>query len=617
MILVVNADIRPSSAVRTGGSSTTIVQTQVNTEEVDKMRSRLDQFESSLSSVESQFYTMQKSLINDGAMRPYSARWDERQLSPGRPKRREARHDGQMARPPKDGATPSSTPSEPVETPPGESGDSESHNAAEPSKYDKPPTPEKPATVTPAYKYRPYIPHEQNEHEEEKVEIDHTPKVVHGDTVSIDPDFQQSQVMQEQQKPEEISIPKYEDQFRILREAVVELRTNLQILKVKSEQPVMMPMPVLEEVKPDVVEAPADDTGLRLLRRKIDGVSRDLEGQIHEVRRELYEFMARPRESVVERVVEVRQATDGTPKEKRRPEREVAAVKDINVELNLARAKAFLGEYDENKLLRITKLDDVPNLDDQPEMLERSPIVESPLQGLTLRRDAKRTPTNPQSPRATPTSGHPAREGTGQPVTPGQMGFAGYGPWFGPGMRPGTGAVDLQGHLVPQSVHDLTVVNARPRDEIVEILMPFLSELRSELILQIQSASDRIRDVESALPKKVDKEFVDAFFRKLRMALQEMNERVGSVSAALPDRVTKEELEERMEAFMGSMPRFQETTLAGKTSVTCLLCGSKRTGIVTTGIAKRGHIYRGRAAVGSSQGTYDNPNLPPLQVGDD
>jgi hypothetical protein len=146
-------------------------------------------------------------------------------------------------------------------------------------------------------------------------------------------------------------VQRYEDQLRILREPVVELRTNVQILKVKSEQPVVLPSAAAE---PEPQEQAVDEAALRMLRRKVDSAHRDLEAQVQEVRRELYEFMLRPQERIVERVVEVRTVQERPPE---RP-REVAPVREIDVDLNMAKARAFLSKFDD--VLKVTKLADLP-----------------------------------------------------------------------------------------------------------------------------------------------------------------------------------------------------------------------------------------------------------------
>jgi hypothetical protein len=571
----------------------------------------MEQCETGFSSIETQFYTLQKSLINDGALRPHSAVWDDRALSSAGGQRKEQR---KVVKPPPkpviERPKPPSAPSEQPVSPAPEPEEAPTAEESPPASAKKPSTPVTEQPAQPAYKYRPFVPNERTESEEVEKEVDHTPKVVRGDSVSIDPDFQQSQAIQEQQKPEELVIPRYEEQFRLLREVVVDLRTNLQILKVQSQQPGFLPTPKIEPVKVEVQEQPVDDTALRVLRRKIDGVGKDLEGQIQDLRRELYEFMARPREKTVEKVVEVKSAADVA--DGRRPvARDAPEVKDINVQLNVARAKAFLGEYDESKLLRITKLDEVPDLDDQPEYVGRRPIVEAPLDGPGLHRESRKVLTNPESPRPRPGGAKPgggAVPGEGPPGPPGYY-------WPGMMMQRVPGGIGFDGHVVPQAIGDLTVLNAKPREESLEIIMPYIVELRGDLLLQLEAALDRIRQLENALQRKVDKDFVDAFFRKMRAALQETNERVISLSVAMPDRVTKEDLEAKVEEMIKTMPAFQESTIAGKTSVTCLLCGAKRAGIIPASLNQRGQIYKGRAMMAPVNTSYDGPPLPPLQVG--
>jgi hypothetical protein len=174
--------------------------------------------------------------------------------------------------------------------------------------------------------------------------------------------------------------------------------------------------------------------------------------------------------------------------------------------------------------------------------------------------------------------------------------------------------METVGHDVPQPVAELKVRNATQRDVIIETVLPMIVELRSELRLQLDQALERIRCLEMQMPNKVDKEFLEAFFRKMRMAVQETNEKVASLQTTIAERLAKDEIDEQNEA-----PRLSESAAGGKTAVTCLVCGSKRPVTVAsgTGVTKRGRVYRGRTPVGYSiHPDYDDARLPPLRVGE-
>jgi hypothetical protein len=150
----------------------------------------------------------------------------------------------------------------------------------------------------------------------------------------------------------------------------------------------------------------------------------------------------------------------------------------------------------------------------------------------------------------------------------------------------------------------------------METIHPLLVELRSELFLPLDAALERVRCLELQMPNKMDKEFLDAFFRKIRQAVQETNDRVSSLQSAMADRAQKEDAEEKADDARAAS-QLGEANPRGRTAVTCLVCGSKRpvTMAPGIGITRRGHVYKGRVPIGSTpQPDYDNAALPPLRV---
>jgi hypothetical protein len=436
--------------------------------------------------------------------------------------------------------------------------------------------------------------------------------LVQADSLSIDPDFEQSLALEDAQKPKEITITRYEDQFRILREAVVELRTNIQILKVKSEQPVVMPAPSAEEEKgkPDPDQILADETAIRVLRRKIDGLHRDLEGQIQEVRRELYEYMAHPQVKVVEKHnMDLSRPSADRDREKARPRPEPNAppVREFDVEMRIAKTKGFLDDdADEDRIMRIKAFSDIPGVDSISKRPPRPLIVDTPYE-FSARVKSQRPPPKQKE---RPSSAGEAKKFREKP------------PKQAPA-RPGSRAAEwdriFHGREVPQVIKDMKVMNAVPRDVILETLLPYIIEVKSDFQLQLDSAVERIRCLEIAMPQKMDKEFVEAFFRKIKLTIHDMNERVVRIQNTMPERsVSNEELEDKIAEMMRTMPTYQETTIAGKTSYTCLLCGSKRAAGISgmNQVAKRGQVYKGRAAPPGGASAYDPSMLPPLQSED-
>jgi len=109
--------------------------------------------------------------------------------------------------------------------------------------------------------------------------------VVCDNHVSTEPDLKRVERMQEARKPEEISTPRHADQPRPLREVVVEMRTDYQILKAKSELTVYVPAPTIEAMAQQEEETVVDDAAVRALKRLPDSQFNNSNSLIRELRR--------------------------------------------------------------------------------------------------------------------------------------------------------------------------------------------------------------------------------------------------------------------------------------------------------------------------------------------
>jgi hypothetical protein len=146
--------------------------------------------------------------------------------------------------------------------------------------------------------------------------------------------------------------------------------------------------------------------------------------------------------------------------------------------------------------------------------------------------------------------------------------------------------------------------------------MPLLAELRGDLRCQIEGATDRIRGLEDLLQNKVDKEFVEVFFRKLRIAVQEAKEKVAVLQNALAERTARDEIEQKLCEASGGVAQSGGLLGVRGSPVNCLVCGGRKPaqapGIVVT---KRGGVFRGRAQIGPlAQPDWNDPQLPPLTI---
>ncbi|OHT09513.1 hypothetical protein TRFO_21559 [Tritrichomonas foetus] len=618
----------------------------INNEAVELLKERLDKFELSVSALESQFYDLEKTIINTGAMRPNSAIIDDDKPFSSHLYSR-IQH-----RSPLDGSpvnTKRIIPSDFTITPSKEGSHHKHHkhhsnrsskidlakiqnklpqqteqiNEEHEKLFDDEPQESEDVALIPFQPssgnlgeeptpnqnqgktyYTQYIPGQQSAQvasEEPKVGL----QFIGG--FSIDPDFDITQKTQPDTvfDPEDLTISKYERQFRLLREAVVELRTDIQILKVKSNQPPPI-LPYSENAKTEQkdeleTERSIDESTLRNLRRKIDLKLEDYESQISEIRRELYEHLNKPPEKVVEIVKEIHTITKPPEDEKEEVKKEPPPPpKDINVELNLVNAIKMLSDTQHKNIISIHKLELPPEVPEHSNPPTRQPIIEKPPTEQVYKPSANIVHNLPPPTKDVPSNDNEnAKPQDFPPIPP-------------PAPTPLMQREPNVGHEVPQIVKDMRVLNAMPKKDMLELLMPFLYELRSELMINIDSNTERIRCIEDQIGQKVEKEFIDTFFRKIRVAVQDADSKATKAINSLVDKITSEDLENRIQELIRQMGA-QETTVAGKTNFTCLFCGSKKSTVskVGGGILDRGKIFKGRATR-QSLPTNEASQLPPL-----
>lgn len=604
------------------------------TECLDSMKNRLNQYEVNVAALEKQFYNLEKGLINKGAMRPNSATLlddevyanlsqsmyirnndDDNDGSRKRHHHRKTKHESSA----KDEESESeekrrsllktASSEEVVEdkeetnnnnTQPGPTSTEKKSAVPNSTVTAMSSTPEK----KPSY-YNQFTPGQLSKEAAEngkKEQLD----FLGGFTIDPDP---VAQPQQEQVKLEDLSIPKYERQFRLLREAVVELRTNIQILRVKTDQPVIIQAheeaPAQEEVQePKETERSIDESTIRSLRRKMDMKLEDYASQIQEIRRELYQHLEKPPDRIIEVRTEVR--TIEKPKDEEEEgdgSKAPPAPKEINVDLNLSRAIEMLSDTQHKNVISIHRLEMPPDVKEHRDPLTASnsrPIIENPTVPNAVKPVSTLLP-HPSSPK----SQNPRQSDASNDT----LDYTALPP---PSTTPIMKREKLEGHVVPQIVQDMRVLNAMPKKDMLELLMPFLYEMRAELLTNIDTNTERIRCLETSMKTKVEKEFIEIFFRKIRLAVQEADEKGQRACNFLVDKVSRQDLEDRIQELLKQIGT-QETMAAGKTNFTCLFCGAKRTslGKGASSLMEKGKIFKGRASLQSTS-TSENSQLPML-----
>lgn len=413
--------------------------------------------------------------------------------------------------------------------------------------------------------------------------------------------------------PEDLTLPKYERQLRLLREAVVELRTNIQILRVKTDQPVIIqPTENIEPEKEKEKENTVDEQTLRALRKKIELTFEDYASQIADIRRELYLHLEQPPDRIIEVRTEVqtiekpKEDEDANKQQNGKPAPQ--APKDINVDLNLSKAIEMLADTQHKSVISIHKIELPPEVKEHKDLVQRiqqnNPIIED-----SHHQNGQIKPTSDLlQPPPTNENNNINGGGGNQQDADQNIDYSVLPP---PASTPLITSVKNEGHFVPQIVQDMRVLNAMPKKDMLELLMPFLYQLRSELLLNIDSNAERIRCLENSVQSKVEKEFIESFFRKIRMAVKEADDKAMKACNSLFDKVSKQDLEDRVQELLKQIGT-QETTVAGKTSYTCLFCGAKKTVLSKSSAAMdKGKIFKGRATRQSLQSS-DLSQLPPL-----
>lgn len=429
---------------------------------------------------------------------------------------------------------------------------------------------------------------------------------IQGFTIDPDPEAMKP-VEKEVVIPEDLTIPKYERQLRLLREAVVELRTNIQILRVKTDQPVIIQPTENVEAEPEEKnENTVDEQTFRALRKKIELTFDDYSSQIADIRRELYLHLEQPPDRIIEvrtEVQTVEKPKDDNENDKKDKKPAPAAPKDINVDLNLSKAIEMLADTQHKSVISINKIEIPPEVKEHRDLAQRlqnnNPIIENNHQPGAFK---------PSSDLLQPP---PASDGTNnanqrQEENEQQIDYSALPP---PASTPLVTGVKNEGHFVPQIVQDMRVLNAMPKKDMLELLMPFLYQLRSELLMNIDSNTERIRCLENSVQMKVEKDFIESFFRKIRMAVKEADDKAMRACNSLFDKVSKQDLEDRVQELLKQIGT-QETTVAGKTSYTCLFCGTKKTSISKSSVDK-GKLFKGRTTRQSLQ-PNELSQLPPL-----
>ena len=102
--------------------------------------------------------------------------------------------------------------------------------------------------------------------------------------------------------------------------------------------------------------------------------------------------------------------------------------------------------------------------------------------------------------------------------------------------------------------------------------------MRTELQMKIEAALQHALAAEKNMDNKVDKEFVNDFFRKMRTVVNDLKTQLDEVKNSMPERVTHDEMQSMATDLYKVLTKDQNAT-AGTVNYRCLFCGAEKKGV--------------------------------------
>ena len=389
-----------------------------------------------------------------------------------------------------------------------------------------------------------------------------------------------------------------EEQFRIMREHINNNRVDIQMMKSKDNQPLIMPsIPDISSHDPDDND---DDGAVRALRRKLDTSTKELDDRITEVRKELYLFMQKLAEGLLDdqkdhkdenkdgdkdkddqkdekddisdaarRRRELRKVFQNTKKQNKKP-LEPTYLINLDGEEFEKRRKEFLDSIESPRIIKTTNYSELS----VPEPSREHPkelIIDNPPEMRTTRpHGVPLSITKKSAENQKVSNSNPAIE----PVD-----FKKPAPFQNP--PPATSPADetrFIGRSIPQIIREVNVTNAERSREIIDTILPILVEMRTELQMKIEAALQHALAAEKNMDNKVDKEFVNDFFRKMRTVVNDLKTQLDEVKNSMPERVTHDEMQSMATDLYKVLTKDQNAT-AGTVNYRCLFCGAEKKGV--------------------------------------
>ena len=183
---------------------------------------------------------------------------------------------------------------------------------------------------------------------------------------------------------ETIAIPRYDEQFRIMRDALVDMRTNQQILKQRTEE--KFAQVIQKQMSMATADKLLDSSQLNQFKKGIDSKLVEYESEFSNLRQELYQFMKDRPERIIERVKEVvvEKPEEAKPeKKKKKPKKKQEEAPppppppEIDIDLQIKKKKKLIGEIESPRIFDVRPMDLQTKEIESDSGSEDTPIIDS------------------------------------------------------------------------------------------------------------------------------------------------------------------------------------------------------------------------------------------------
>ncbi|KAH0795258.1 hypothetical protein GPJ56_000707 [Histomonas meleagridis] len=369
------------------------------------------------------------------------------------------------------------------------------------------------------------------------------------------------------------------EHFRILREAIVDLRSDLQVIKMDMNEKTITSIPIIEfgsqtsknnetmNKNNNKNNSETNDNTIRVLRQRFDSQIKDYDEKFDIIQKDILEIKKQQSEApkIIEKIIEFQQS----------PPQIIESNENISSKvINIDESEPAEREKSQ-PILTVTPIE-VPKLQIKPKV-QKVPIVDklSPHENINNINSGKINepikspnlikPKHSNSARQQQQQ-HNEEENINSPINI-QQHNEDYRPTFH--------------NIVQQQIEELRVLSAN--DEVESRFLDLIICLRSQFQLQIDDNIKRLNEIEPKLYNFIDKEYIQKLFNKLRFTINEISGTVTQLKQAMPERITREELQNVAEELYKALTSDKETS-GGTQSYKCLLCGRPKaaiTGMIT------------------------------------